>query len=121
MPEVPSKFADDYKEACIVFPDSAKAAAALGRRSLQNLLRDEAKVRPGNLADEIQQVIDSDKLPADLTDSIDAIRNIANFAAHPLKSQQTGEILNVRAGRGGMDVRRARIVYLNSTLFVQRR
>jgi hypothetical protein len=96
--EVPAKFADDYKEACVVFPESAKSAAALGRRCLQNLLRDEAKVRPGNLADEIQQVIDSGKLPADLTDSIDAIRNIGNFAAHPLKSQQTGQILDVEAG-----------------------
>jgi len=97
-PEVPARFADDYKEACVVFPDSAKAASALGRRCLQNLLRDEAKVRPGNLADEIQQAIDSGKLPADLSDSVDAIRNVGNFAAHPLKSQQTGQILDVEPG-----------------------
>jgi len=96
--EVPAKFADDYREACLVLPDSSKAAAALGRRCLQNLLRDEARVKPGNLADEIQQVIDGGKLPADLTDSIDAIRNIGNFAAHPLKSQQTGQILEVESG-----------------------
>jgi hypothetical protein len=63
-----------------------------------NLLRDEAKARPGNLADEIQQAIDSGKLPADLSESVDAIRNIGNFAAHPLKSQQTGQILDVEPG-----------------------
>jgi len=94
-PEVPKKFADDYVEACLVLADSAKAAAALGRRCLQNVLRQVAKVNAGNLADEIQQVLDSGKLPADLNDSIDAIRNIGNFAAHPMKSQHSGEILDV--------------------------
>jgi hypothetical protein len=96
--EVPKNFADDYAEACLVLPDSAKAAAALGRRCLQNLLRDHVKVKHGSLADEIQEVIDSGKLPADLTDSIDAIRNIGNFAAHPMKSKQSGEILEVLPG-----------------------
>ena len=52
----------------------------------------------GNLADEIQAVIDSDKLPSDLTESIDAIRNVGNFAAHPMKSIQSGEILDVEPG-----------------------
>jgi hypothetical protein len=96
--EVPKKFADDYMEGCLVLPDSPKASAALGRRCLQNLLREVAKVKPGNLADEIQQVIDTGKLPSDLSDSIDAIRNIGNFAAHPTKSQHSGEILDVEPG-----------------------
>jgi hypothetical protein len=61
----------------------------------RNLLRDFVKVKPGNLADEIQQVIDSGKLPSDLSESIDAIRNVGNFAAHPLKSQNSGAILDV--------------------------
>jgi hypothetical protein len=90
--------AADYVEACIVLPDSPKSAAALGRRCLQNLLRQTANVRPGSLAEEIQQVIDGGKLPADLQDSIDAIRNIGNFAAHPMKSQQSGQILDVEPG-----------------------
>ena len=94
-PAVPKKFSGDYLEGCLVLPDSAKAAAALGRRCLQNLLREVAGVKPGNLADEIQQVVDGGKLPSDLNESIDAIRNIGNFAAHPLKSQNSGEILDV--------------------------
>lgn len=95
--EVPKKFADDYTEACLVLPDSAKSAAALGRRSLQNLLRDHVgiKVKGGNLADEIQAVIDSGKLPSDLSEQIDAIRNVGNFAAHPMKCEHTGEIFDV--------------------------
>jgi Domain of unknown function (DUF4145) len=96
--EVPRKLANDYLEGCLVLADSAKAAAALGRRCLQNVLREVAGVKPGNLADEIQQVIDSGKLPSDLSDSIDAVRNVGNFAAHPMKSQHSGEILDVEPG-----------------------
>jgi hypothetical protein len=96
--EVPTQFASDYAEACLVLPDSAKAAAALGRRCLQNLLRDFVEVEPGNLANEIQQVLDSGKLPSDLSESIDAIRNVGNFAAHPMKSTNSGEILDVESG-----------------------
>jgi hypothetical protein len=33
--------------------------------------------------------------PSHLAEAIDAVRNIGNFAAHPLKSQSTGEILPV--------------------------
>ena len=78
--------------------DSAKAAAALGRRCLQNLLRDTVKVKRGDLSNEIQQVLDGGKLPSGLHESIDAIRNIGNFAAHPMKSTQTGMILDVELG-----------------------
>ncbi len=95
---VPPKFAEDYREGCLVLADSAKASAALSRRCLQNLLREVAKVKPGNLADEIQQVLDSGKLPSWIAESIDAVRNIGNFAAHPLKSSATGEVLPVEPG-----------------------
>jgi hypothetical protein len=94
-PQVAANIAEDYKEACLVLPDSAKASAALSRRCLQNLLREKAGVKPGNLADEIQQVIDSGKLPSHLSESIDAIRNIGNFSAHPTKSKSTGEIVPI--------------------------
>lgn len=97
-PEVPKEFAEDYKEACLVLNDSPKASAALSRRCLQNLLREKAGVKPGNLADEIEQVIESGNLPTELADAIDAIRNIGNFAAHPIKSKSTGEIVLVESG-----------------------
>ena len=96
--DVPPNIAGDYVEACLVLADSSKAAAALGRRCLQNLLRDHVKLKPGNLSEEIQQVLDSGKLPSGLHESIDAIRNIGNFAAHPMKSTQTGLILDVEPG-----------------------
>lgn len=97
-PIVPEELADDYHEACLVLPDSPKASAALSRRCLQHLLRDTAGVRPSNLANEIQQVIDSGQLPSYLVEVIDVVRNIGNFAAHPIKSKSTGEIVPVEPG-----------------------
>lgn len=97
-PEVPAKFADDYREACVTLGDSPKASAALSRRCLQHLLREKSSVKPGNLINEIQQVIDSGKLPSHLTESLDAVRNIGNFAAHPTKSNSSGEIIEVEPG-----------------------
>lgn len=97
-PEVPKEYADDFKEACITLRDSAKASAALSRRCLQHLLREEAKVKRGTLYDEIQEVLSSGNLPSHLCDSLDAVRNIGNFAAHPMKSKSSGEIVEVEPG-----------------------
>lgn len=96
--EVPDEISDDYTEACLVLPDSLKASAALSRRCLQNLLRLKAGINKGTLAIEIQQVLDSKQLPSHLNESIDAIRNIGNFAAHPQKSSSTGDIVEVEEG-----------------------
>ena len=93
--QVTVDIAEDYNEACLVLPDSAKASAALSRRCLQNLLREKGRVKSGNLAVEIQEVIDSGDLPSYLSESIDAIRNVGNFSAHPMKSKNTGAILPV--------------------------
>lgn len=96
--QVTASVAEDYREACLVLADSPKASAALSRRCLQNLLRGKAGVVPGDLAKEIQQVLDSGGLPSHLGEAIDAVRQIGNFAAHPLKSKSTGEILPVEPG-----------------------
>jgi len=97
--EVPTDIAEDYKEACLVLADSPKASAALSRRCLQNILTSAANVKPkASLSDQITQVLDSHVLPTYLADSIDYIRNIGNFAAHPLKSQQSGDIVSVEPG-----------------------
>ncbi len=96
--EVPGKYSEDYKEACLVLADSPKASAALSRRCLQNLLLDEEKVKKGELSRQIQEVLDKNKYPSDLAESVDAIRNIGNFAAHPLKDRATGEIIDVEPG-----------------------
>ena len=92
---IPEKFAKPFREAVSVLSFSAAASAALSRRCLQNLLREEAKVQQSNLADEIQEVIDSNTLPSDLAQSIDNIRIVGNFAAHPIKSTNTGAVIEV--------------------------
>ena len=97
-PEVTEPFVSDYREACNVLAESAKASAALSRRVLQHLLRDKAGVKKSDLSNEIDQVLKSKTLPSDLADAVDAIRNLGNFAAHPLKSTNTGQILDVEPG-----------------------
>jgi hypothetical protein len=97
-PHVPDKFAQDYKEACLVLSDSPKASAALSRRCLQNVLREKAKIKPKDLSKEIDDVLTSKQLPTHLAEAIDAVRNIGNFAAHPIKSTNTGEIVDVEPG-----------------------
>lgn len=90
--------AEDYREACQVLAISPKAAAALGRRCLQHILREKAKVKPNDLAKEIQEVLDAHTLPTHLAEAIDGVRNIGNFAAHPMKSTTTGLVLPVEPG-----------------------
>lgn len=93
-PEVDNdKIVEDYKEACLVLPDSPKASAALSRRCLQNLLRKKAKVKPDKLYKEIQEAIEG--LPSYLAGEIDDIRKFGNIAAHPVESKSTGEIVPV--------------------------
>jgi hypothetical protein len=96
--DVPVKFADDYKEACAVLADSPKASAALSRRCLQTKLREHAKVKHQDLSREIDEALASKQLPSYLTGAIDAVRNLGNFAAHPIKSTSTGELVDVEPG-----------------------
>lgn len=72
--EVPSPYENDYKEACTVLADSAKASAALSRRCLQHLLREVGKTKKRDLFDQIDEVIPT--LPSYLAEAVDAVRNI---------------------------------------------
>jgi hypothetical protein len=94
--DVPPAIAGDYLEACLVFADSPKASAALSRRCLQHLLKECAKTTKRDLADQITEAFPS--LPTYLREQIDGVRAIGNFAAHPLKSTNTGEIIDVEPG-----------------------
>ena len=96
--DVPSQFKSDYEEACLVLADSPKASAALSRRCLQHLLRERADVKPGSLDSEIQQVLEAKVLPVHLAQAVDAVRVVGNFAAHPIKSQSSGEVVDVEPG-----------------------
>jgi len=95
---VPERYSKEYLEACVVLPDSAKASAAISRRCLQIMIREELKIQKKDLFQEIDEVLRQNKLPSYLSEGIDAIRNIGNFAAHPIKSTNTGEIVEVEPG-----------------------
>jgi hypothetical protein len=94
-PEVTDPYAKYYQEAALVLNDSPMASAALSRRLLQLLLRDKAGVKKGKLEDEIEAALPS--LPPYLQDLHD-IREIGNFAAHPNKNTNTGEVIDVEEG-----------------------
>ena len=97
-PEVPEKYKSDFKEACAVLPLSPKASAALSRRLLQNILREHFGIKRPDLAKEIEEFINRKDVPTYLAEAVDAVRNVGNFAAHPLKNTNTGEIVDVEPG-----------------------
>jgi len=96
--EVTGSHRADFEEATLIISLSPKASAALSRRSLQNILREKAGVAKSDLSKEIDEILASGKLPTQLAESIDAVRNVGNFAAHPIKSMHTGEIVEVEVG-----------------------
>jgi hypothetical protein len=96
--EVPESYKVEFPEACGVLPISPKASAALSRRLLQRVLREEFQIPPSDLSREIDVFIQTKGASSTLNDEIDAIRNIGNFAAHPMKSSSTGEIVDVEPG-----------------------
>jgi hypothetical protein len=96
--DVPAEFANDYYEACLVLNDSSKASAALSRRCLQNVLHNKLTIKKRNLNDEIDEWIAKGGLPTNLVESLHALRVIGNFAAHPTKIENSGEIVDVEAG-----------------------
>ena len=96
--EVPPESRKDFEEACAVLHLSPKASAALSRRILQNVLREGLNIKRSTLAQEIEEFIHGTDVPTYLTQAVDAVRQIGNFAAHPLKDTNTGQIVDVEPG-----------------------
>jgi hypothetical protein len=107
-PEVPTPLSEDYREAAAVLDLSPKASAALSRRCLQNTIRTVAGITRGSLQAEIADLIAAGLVSSSLGGELDAVRNIGNFAAHPLKDTQTGDIIDVGPGEAGVEPRSAR-------------
>jgi hypothetical protein len=83
-----------------VLADSPKASAALSRRCLQHLLRDIAGAKKKDLADQIDEILPS--VPSHVGAMLHGLRVIGNFAAHPIKSTNSGEIIDVEPGEAEM-------------------
>lgn len=84
-------------EACLVLVDSAKASAALSRRCLQHVLNTAGGATSKDLSPAINEVLAKGGIPSYVSDQLHAVRNIGNFAAHPMKDH-TGQIVEVEPG-----------------------
>lgn len=93
----PPDIAADFQEAWDVLSLSPKASAALARRCLQSVLRTQEQITLRTLLEEVQHLLTLKKLPQYLADDLDSIRVIGNFAAHPLKNTNTGEVVPVES------------------------
>lgn len=92
--DVPAELANDYNEAALILTYSAKSSAALSRRCLQSLLRLRG-FNQKNLAPAIDALLATKVLPSWLAENVDSIRNVGNFAAHPMKDTNSGAVLEV--------------------------
>lgn len=97
-PLIPENYRTSYNEAQSIMRQSPKSSAALSRRLLQQLLRDEYEHLQRDLSKQIDDFLQRSDIPKYIMEEVDAIRNIGNFAAHPLKSSQSGEIVDVEPG-----------------------
>lgn len=96
--EVPKNISEDYVEACNTLPISPKASAALARRALQTILREQG-YKAKDLAKEIELLLNepdaSKAIPTSLRETIDGIRNFGNFSAHPITDLTSLQIIDV--------------------------
>ena len=97
-PEVPEQYASLAREAGLILPDSPRASAALSRRCLQQLLRNEAEAPPGKLYFEIEWALANAGLPSRATRSLHSLREIGNMAAHPNMGPESDDYLEVEPG-----------------------
>lgn len=97
-PEVPEPLRSDYAEAVAILDRSPQASAALARRIVQQVLTEQGGYAQGSLARQIDAFAGDERTPSALRDNLHYLREIGNFAAHPIKSERTGEILPVERG-----------------------
>lgn len=95
---VPAPAQEDYEEAVAVLPMSPKASAALARRCLEWMLREQG-FTGRNLAELVAKLADdaSCGLAKPTRETVDHIRGFGNFAAHAQRDVVSGEIVGVEA------------------------
>ena len=98
---VPEYIQQDYREACGILDRSPKASAAMARRVLQSVLREQGYVFD-RLYEQINDVLNesgSDRtLPEALKRKVDAVRNVGNMSAHPFEAADGTGIIDVSQG-----------------------
>ena len=97
-PEVPEQYASLAREAGLILADSPRASAALSRRCLQQLLRNEAKAPANTLYHEVEWALANADLPSRAKRSLHSLREIGNMATHPNKGPDSSDYLEVEPG-----------------------
>ncbi len=100
--ETPVHVRKAYDEASKVLRISANAAAALARRALQMMLREELGVEARNLKSEIDAA--AGRLPDFLIQGLHELREVGNFALHPSKDSADGTIVETEPGEAELTV-----------------
>ena len=95
---VPKKYADLYLEASQVNNISPRASATLSRYILQSILHEELDIEKRNLEQEIAELEHNPSIPSTIIAMLQVFRKIANFGAHPKKSTNSKEIIEVESG-----------------------
>lgn len=95
--EVPAEFASLYRKASAILDDAPEASAAMSRRCLQEVLQGPGGATPSNLSDQIDLVV-SGGVPTWVSEPLHALREIGNFGTHPIKSTNTGVVMEVQPG-----------------------
>ncbi|MEO7653684.1 MAG: DUF4145 domain-containing protein, partial [Bryobacteraceae bacterium] len=72
--------------------------AAISRHCLQLLFKTESRTVANDLAVQINELLNAKVLPSYLAETLDAIRKICDFAAHPAKSTNPGTIVEASPG-----------------------
>lgn len=93
--EAPETLRADYAEAVASLDHSPQASATLSRRIVQQVLTEQGGYAEGSLARQIDAFVEDARTPSELSDNLHYLREIGNFAAHPVKSERTGEVLPV--------------------------
>ena len=99
---VPPKYAQLFLESDEVNNISPRASATLSRYLLQMLLHEELHIHKRNLEDEIKELENESNIPTKLVTMLQVMRRVANFGAHPKKSTNSNEIVEVEAGESAV-------------------
>jgi len=95
---IPQKYCELFRESEAVLDLSPRASATLSRYLLQMLLNEELKIKKKNLEDEINELETRTDIPSTLVAMLQVMRKISNFGAHPKKSTNSNEIVDVESG-----------------------
>lgn len=116
---IPEKYVKLYRESEEVNLISPRASATLSRYTLQMILHEEMHISKRNLEDELKELESKSNVPSSLITMLQVMRRVANFGAHPKKSTNSNEIVEVENGES--DVMLELLVELFDYIFVKPR